>query len=1230
MGAAASPKTSAGKPSGQQKPLPAKPKAAPVSASAAVQKAVVQKAVVQGPPAITLPELDLATGDLAIPDEAAAQVQEGKDLDVNVRLPGLAEGALKLRKGRTGFGTVSQQAILLHHPALGRFSDAHPLVLALAVKENKVSGFVGLGAPGPVKGNTQSFIEEIRKGADLLQWAGLSKLNFPNFRNRFEAGVIDVGVDNLTFTLGGFLSGTGSAALDNKALSFEGGAKIAIPGGGGGELGIKKGPTGDLFGKLDIQVQIGSVAGTVQATLSQGFVSVMGKVAYSGDRLSGSITLAAVDEATARDITLSKPSAGSDVPIELPGPDRPAKPGRRAFCGWGTLTFRVTDWLAGAATVIVNSKGQATIIGEIAPPKQFTLFEIPPWRKQIFKLEIKAGYGIPVVGTVGLFANIGLYAVATVGPALLKDLKLSGAYSTDPRVAKNLTIEGNLHIDAYAGLELSAEAGLVVTILGHDIKAGVNLTAKAGVRGYVDATPRIGMRELAPGGKREYFIEGHLELAAQPVLGFSGDLFVAIETPWWSPLSDKRWTWPLFSLEYPLPGEFGIGADVSYVLGSKKLPEIEFGEVDFDSSKFMGDLMNDNTDKGSGKEKKKKGDWGEGLGATGPGGAKNKGGSGKKPGEPGYDDEPVGESMGFSDGKEAHKLWFAEKDGGATLMVASTEGTVPAELKKRKAQVKYLLEADRATARGLIASAEAVLPKIDDEAKQVAAMKQAERKAEAAYKKYGKKKGPKGKKTDRKEVNKRLKGDERALEQLLINLFTLMRMEPLARIKKQVAWTAPLHGRTVAGKEPIEIAAGEGAALLRIGPTESLDTLAHLEAGPLGATKNPGGRDAVKATEKKLRIESKAVGKVPMDGKLVQARANTELESIAGRVLPEVGRLGQTLKVKQLDAATKVDRMKAIPVSFNVNATPNPKYQKNFKDEMERQLKGQEEALNLLNVDTWVVRVDTYKSKLADTFTKLDNEARKAVAAEIREKLADTEPTAGEEHILLVTARERFDGFMKGKKGGYDGLTRDEKKRYFYLQKLIEKAEQIGPARAQLKIFLEAHPDLAKLTAKEREDLATLSARARVTGRSGQEEEFQKLHAEGIQELTADEDLVKRWKGIKTWGSSNYALLHNPDQVAGGHGTIADLTPVKKPVKPKAPTEADRNQYQSDLEAWEKYKADLTKYVGQKQINSIIGGGWGKKIVEVKSNYINGANYTSPTFGLWFMDFKLGYSFAKK
>src|SRR4029434_8321155 len=64
------------------------------------------------------------------------------------------------------------------------------------------------------------------------------------------------------------------------------------------------------------------------------------------------------------------------------------------------------------------------------------------------------------------------------------------------------------------------------------------------------------------------------------------------ETPWWSPLSGDRWTWPLFSKEWPLADPIGISAVVKdYELGSGKVPEIELKKPEFDPSKLMTNMV---------------------------------------------------------------------------------------------------------------------------------------------------------------------------------------------------------------------------------------------------------------------------------------------------------------------------------------------------------------------------------------------------------------------------------------------------------------------------------------------------------------------------------------------------------------------------------------------------------------------------------------------------------------
>ena len=167
---------------------------------------------------------------------------------------------------------------------------------------------------------------------------------------------------------------------------------------------------------------------------------------------------------------------------------------------------------------------------------------------------------------------------------------------------------------------MRGEGGAGIEMLDHDIKAGVGVWALAGIRGYVEATPTIGYRELAApveGEEGEFFIKGHMELAAQPFLGLGGDLFVELDSPWWSPGPGQEVDLAIGQLDYPLPGEFGIGADVDYVIGSPELPEIQFTDVDFNAEKFMTDLMNDKVAPEGKGEEEKPGEWKEGEGAAG-------------------------------------------------------------------------------------------------------------------------------------------------------------------------------------------------------------------------------------------------------------------------------------------------------------------------------------------------------------------------------------------------------------------------------------------------------------------------------------------------------------------------------------------------------------------------------------------------------------------------------------
>ena len=165
--------------------------------------------------------------------------------------------------------------------------------------------------------------------------------------------------------------------------------------------------------------------------------------------------------------------------------------GNQVLAGWGTVEATITPWLQGTANIGIDNKGQVTIVGTISVPNEIELMEQRGIKHDLFDVEIRAGYGIPLVGQVFLFASIGMFMNAGFGPLVLKDVAFTGTYSTDPNVLQNFSITGTLGINAIAILGLKAEAGVGVTLLGHDVKAGVSVTAAAGIKAYAEATPTL-------------------------------------------------------------------------------------------------------------------------------------------------------------------------------------------------------------------------------------------------------------------------------------------------------------------------------------------------------------------------------------------------------------------------------------------------------------------------------------------------------------------------------------------------------------------------------------------------------------------------------------------------------------------------------------------------------------------------------------------------------------------
>ncbi|HEY2721158.1 MAG TPA: DUF4157 domain-containing protein, partial [Chitinophagaceae bacterium] len=565
--------------------------------------------------------VDISKGTFSPSDTVKKEIEDAKDKGLDVRIKAgafAAEGTIRIKKKGEDYDSHSPAYLSLTNAWLQKISV---LALRVDVKSNQVTGLITIKGGGS---DVSAWLASLKKmEAEIgmgFHFKGLPDTS--NIINKLENGTLSIGFTDFTISIGGFFDLKLSLTLENMNTPiFQGSATMKLKG-AEGQVNVDNTHGGKLGGSGSLTITgFKGFSGQIEVKYDAetGNLDIHGKADYTGDKLSGSIELIATDADTAKNFSKDAiAAAGGKNKVQDAAPPAPVpapsgtKP--RALAGAGQLQFNLTKWFAGTVNVVVDAEGHVTVIGKIAPPAEIELFKQKNWDKELFKLEAKAYYGIPVVGDLNLFANISLHAIAKLGPAKIYNIEILGTYSTDPAIQKNIQIAGSINISAYAGLSLRAEGGAGIEILSHDLKFGVGVQADVGAQAYADARPTIGWRE-----PDQFYISGTLEIVAQPMLGLGGDFFIQIETPWWSPLSDKKWTWPLFSKQWPLGDPIGISATIKdYVLGSGDVPEIEFKKPEFDASKFMTNMVDNNLPDKAGEDGPGKGDFKDDGTATKP------------------------------------------------------------------------------------------------------------------------------------------------------------------------------------------------------------------------------------------------------------------------------------------------------------------------------------------------------------------------------------------------------------------------------------------------------------------------------------------------------------------------------------------------------------------------------------------------------------------------------------
>ncbi len=546
--------------------------------------------------------IDLISGT-ATPSEAMLTwlKKKGRKGDtIDVKFGKYAKGQMMLRShdGKT-ITTVGKG----HHAILANISYLNPLkkigidpALAIQVKKNAVSGYLAATQGGEIMGGKGSIFEWMRKNATKFGWDGIEVMS-GQVNNAIEAGGFRMEVTGIPVRVGGFLDGqVEKFGMFNDRFSFAISANVNVPLLTPTSLNIERSENGELSGGVKTGFTISRLSGEVDVKYKKGLVDITGTIGYHDEHFDGNLTIMLTDYESAMNLAFSrldpeKIAAMSEVISSS------NKPGGRALAGHGTLDFELNEHFKGKVEVIVDGEGYITVIGKWAPDTRVALFDglkpEKPYEKPLFAKDFE--YGIPYLASFGIGVKIDLFATWGVNPAYLHNLHISGVYSTNPRLQNNRwTIGANLNISAFA------EAGIKVFIfgfaklLGHSVQVGLNMIAAAGIKGYLDSGIELGLRpSKKKKGESEYFISGKVVMAAQPYIRLGSEFAVALDSPWWSPVPDKTWSWPLGELFFPIAGSLGIQMDIDHAIGSGEWPTVDFKPHSFDPEHFMEAITED-------------------------------------------------------------------------------------------------------------------------------------------------------------------------------------------------------------------------------------------------------------------------------------------------------------------------------------------------------------------------------------------------------------------------------------------------------------------------------------------------------------------------------------------------------------------------------------------------------------------------------------------------------------
>jgi hypothetical protein len=455
-------------------------------------------------------------------------------------------------------------------------------------------------------------------------------------------------------------------------------------------------------------------------------------------------------------------------------------------------------------------------------------------------------------------------------------------------------------------------------------------------------------------------------------------------------------------------------------------------------------------------------------------------------------DQELGKNVTFAAGGESHRQWIDLQGTDAVPMVASSPGTVAAKLAEWRGKLSELPEADRAEAEGLLGQASGALSQTDSAADAVAPEFQA-----------GAGTLPAG-----SEAEATAPPDDGAVESAQDQLKTsLMRLFELYGEGSRVPFQ-PLNvpASMRGGSETVLVQTAGEHLSVNVGGGSPVQKLSAI-AGVVSSARNAAGRTLVEGARTAVDAPTQAIEAVAVTGGLVRPEDAEAAHTKAQEIATALSGVGTTMGIGTLDRATRVEPIDpAVARVFSRLEAENATMQAQFNTEFERQLRNQQNGLNALTIDAWIVNFDAYGLDEA-TYETLEQSARAAVLAELRRR-----------------AQQKLDTPRARKQKWADALT------------ALDAVDPADPSSI---------PDFSKL--------------AVVTGRFDNLSQVWRENRALIRQLILAGKT--QWEGI----DSRFAILHNADQIAGGAGQIDEFD-ADPPVLGDNPTPAQEQAWATYVE----------------------------------------------------------------